>query len=230
MGKTGISQSRDYKQSKKQCSAKKHKKTAISDIRHQEFQQRYLFLVNVFSRFTLHLAFTTRIIFLRTTLLALVQVSADSALGGSNASEDTGTETDSLPVELALLVQAPALVAEVCTETDDGSEVGNNKTGGVAVGQLGELLDEPVVGLLGLCGGGFTLSLLLLGLLLALYAGSLGLGLDLLLEEVSGDSVHARHVDIDQRGGGGRLVRDDLGRLRGSSLGGVSIDNCEYRN
>jgi len=29
------------------------KKTAISDIRHQEFQQRYLFLVNVFSRFTL---------------------------------------------------------------------------------------------------------------------------------------------------------------------------------
>lgn len=155
---------------------------------------------------------------LGTALLALVQIPSKDTLRRAHAGDDTGTDADGLPVQLALLVQTPALVAQVRTQADNSSKVGNDKTSGAAVGQARKLLDQPVVGFPGLGGSGVTLSLLLAGLLLSLDASRLGLGLDGLVEELRVDGVHGRQVNVDEGSGGGGLSGDDLGRLRSSGL------------
>lgn len=166
-------------------------------------------------------------------LLALVQVSAQDGLDDTNTSKDTNTQADSLPVETSALIQAPGLVAEERGQTDDADKVGNDDAGRLAVGEGGKLAGEPRVGLAGLglssllglfgLGLGFSGGLTgflagLAGLVLAVEAGSLRLGLDVLLEEVGGDGVDRGHVDVDEGSGGGGLDVDDFVDLRGSSL------------
>lgn len=160
-------------------------------------------------------------------------VPAEYTLKDGDSGEDTGATAGVLPCELPAVVETPSPVAEPSTKTNNGEEVGGSEHTGGAVAQAGELLGQPVVGLLGLGLGlllrevGLSAGLgldpfgfLLGGLfLLLLNAVGLGLGLDVLLLEVGGDGVNGRGIDVDQgRGGGLGTSNLDLGRERGSSL------------
>lgn len=91
-----------------------------------------------------------------------------------------------LPVQPAPLVEAPRAIPQEAAHAHDAKDIRNGNGRDAAVGELGELAGDPGVGLSGLAGG------LLLGrrlggaggLLLALDALGLRLGLDVLLEEV----------------------------------------------
>lgn len=115
---------------------------------------------------------------LRTTLLALVQISPKDSLGRPHARQDAQAHPRVLPVQTALLVQAPCPVPQVGADADDGGEIGKGQRAGGPVRQAGELLDEPGVGLAGLFGG------LLLGVL-GLGLGGSGIAFQLVLELLS---------------------------------------------
>lgn len=162
--------------------------------------------------------------------LGLVEVSSEDGLGDADDAEDADAEADVLPGEAAALVEAPGAVAEEAGERDDACDVGEGEGAGGVVGEGGELAGEPGVGAAGLCGGlllgevGFGA-----GLLLAVDAGGLGVGLDVLLEEVGGDGADGFRVDVDEGRGRGGGVGDDLGRLGGGGLEDVMSVSCEMR-
>lgn len=152
-------------------------------------------------------------------LLALVKVPPNDGLSGTNSSQNTDPETNILPRESAALVKSPGLISKVGTQPDHTSEVGNSQRASAAIGKLGELGGQPVVGLagivldLGLLGGGFALETM-----------SLGLRLHVLIGEVGGHGVDAGDVDVDEGGGRCRVVGDDLGGRRGGGLVQMSMN------
>lgn len=161
-------------------------------------------------------------------------VPAEYTLKDGDSGENTGATAGMLPCELPAVVETPGPVAEPSTKTNNSEEVDGSESAGGAIAQAGELLGQPVVGLVGLglglllrevglsAGLGLDSFGLLLGFLflLLLNAGGLSLGLDLLLLEVGRDGMDGRGIDVDQGGGGSRLctINLDLGRERGSSL------------
>lgn len=129
-------------------------------------------------------------------LLSLVEVVCKCALDDTNGADDGQTCRGALPVQTALLVQAPGAEAQEGTETDNGDQVahhGHLCCGGVVRLQDFKLLRQPVVGALGL-GLGFAglfggLVLGLAGGLLHLLLGVLGCagGLGLLAVEFASE-------------------------------------------
>lgn len=117
-----------------------------------------------------------------------------------------------LQVQPALLVQPPRAVAQEAANSHDARNVGNGNGRDAAVGELRELARDPRVGALGLAGslalGGLVGAR---GLLLAADALGLRLGLDVLLEEVGVDGVHAGQIDVDEGRRRGGLIGDDFG-------------------
>lgn len=135
----------------------------------------------------------------------------NNAFSNPNNTQDAHTDADVFRVEPSTLIQTPRLISKEAADTNHTHEVCDSKGPSTPVAEGGELTSQPAISFAALVGGGLFLGWLVYGtrLLLAANAVGLGIGLDLLIVVVVGDSADRRGIDIDQRGGGGLNVALD---------------------
>lgn len=112
-------------------------------------------------------------------------IPSKNPLNNPNNTHNPRAHTSSPPAKLTPLVQSPGLVPQHRAQADDKRHVGGGETLGLTLRKLRNAGQQPVVGAGGLFLGGLLLLAGLLArrglLLLALDAGGLGGGLDVLV-------------------------------------------------